>query len=757
MTVTSTSSAPGVRWAPAPRTRRFVWARGDGSGGFETFTNIDSGTSSFVQGAQTVRLTPDGPLEIWISWNERSNTIQRFVVPDDPTSTQWRLETAVEPSQGEEIDFADLDGDGDLDLLLGHYWVENDPDGAGWTLHQLHVPSLCCFAGNIDTMPLPDRVVPADVDGDGDVDVVVAHEYDPANRVVWYENPGADPRETWDEHVIGTGATPIHSLDVRDLDGDGDVDVVAGEHRLVEEGIEQGRAWAFENRGGGRNWIAYEIDDTDAHHDGTQLADLDNDGDLDVFSVGWFHNRVLVYENDGGTDNLPPDIYGVQVSATEGTATISWRTDELAESSLRYSTGGAGPITAPVASGLRTAHTVTLDELACSTTYEFTVTAVDAGGRSTTTSPRRLETAACPPEPPLFEALVIDSNRPHRATSMFTGDVDGDGDDDLVLGAWWYEHPDGDVRAPWIRHVIGSPLNDVGALHDFDGDGDLDVWGTEAFSPLGVDDVIAAHWGRNDGTGNFEIFGNIDPIDGNILQGTFVGALDPGGPLHLAVSWQDASKGTQLFDVPADPTSGTWTWETISTVSFGEAVDGGDIDGDGDLDLHLGQAWLENDDLGGWTTHTADSTGLPGGPDRVVLADVDGDGDLDAVVGESGRRLPASVVWYENAGDPTDPWTRRTISSAVRGGGMSLDVIDADGDGDVDVFVGEHGDDLPADPYRLLRFDNSGDGSAWTETTLDATGSHHMGTRVLDLDADGDLDVASQGWFHSRVTIYLGS
>ena len=124
-----------------PLTREFAWAQNDGTGDFTVYTNIDAGTSSFVQGAETVRLTPDGPLELWLSWNERTNGVQRFVIPDDPTATRWTLETVFETSQGEEIDFADVDGDGDLDVFLGHYWVENDPGGAGWIPHQLHEPT----------------------------------------------------------------------------------------------------------------------------------------------------------------------------------------------------------------------------------------------------------------------------------------------------------------------------------------------------------------------------------------------------------------------------------------------------------------------------------------------------------------------------------------------------------------------------------------------------------------------------------------
>jgi hypothetical protein len=35
----------------------------------------------------------------------------------------------------------------------------------------------------------------------------------------------------------------------------------------------------------------------DEHHDGALLVDIDRDGDLDIISIGWSHNRVILYEN----------------------------------------------------------------------------------------------------------------------------------------------------------------------------------------------------------------------------------------------------------------------------------------------------------------------------------------------------------------------------------------------------------------------------------------------------------------------------
>jgi hypothetical protein len=112
--------------------------------------------------------------------------------------------------------------------------------------------------------------------------------------VAWYEQ-GLDPTQPWAEHLIGYAIGPM-SLDVGDLDGDGDLDVVVGGHNLKNP--ESSRLLFFENIDGhGQKWQEHVIHIGDEHHDGAQLVDIDNDGDLDIVSIGWGHNRVLLYEN----------------------------------------------------------------------------------------------------------------------------------------------------------------------------------------------------------------------------------------------------------------------------------------------------------------------------------------------------------------------------------------------------------------------------------------------------------------------------
>ena len=80
------------------------------------------------------------------------------------------------------------------------------------------------------------------------------------------------------------------------MDADGDLDVVVGEHRTSQP--QKASLFVFENLDGkGAQWQRHMIYQGDEHHDGAQVVDIDSDGDMDIISIGWTHNKVLLYEN----------------------------------------------------------------------------------------------------------------------------------------------------------------------------------------------------------------------------------------------------------------------------------------------------------------------------------------------------------------------------------------------------------------------------------------------------------------------------
>lgn len=261
---------------------KFVWARNDGSGRFTILDNIPEAKGDFLQGVAVGRFEPDGNIGVALSWHRANEGIQILSAPADPANVTWGWKKISDFSQDEQISAGDIDRDGDLDLLLGTRWLRNE--GGSWSLHTLH-----------GTPGDPDRNRLADIDGDWRLDAVVGFEaINKPGKLAWYEQ-GASVLAPWIEHLIAEPVGPM-SLDVADMDGDGDPDVIVGEHNYKEPAT--ARLLIFENADGrGGQWRQHVVHTGDEHHDGAQVVDIDGDGDLDILSIGWSHPRVVLYEN----------------------------------------------------------------------------------------------------------------------------------------------------------------------------------------------------------------------------------------------------------------------------------------------------------------------------------------------------------------------------------------------------------------------------------------------------------------------------
>ena len=268
----------------------FVFGRNDGQGGFDLFEGIASGGGDFLQGVTVARLSPGERKSVLLSWHGGTAAVEALRVPDAPATEVWDLESIVSSGQQEALSHGDIDRDGDHDVLLGTVWLDNH---GGSTFN----PETLFQTGDA-----PDRSRLGDIDRDGRLDAVVGYEAISTTGVVaWYRQP-VDPTAAWSETVIGQVTGPM-SLDVADMDRDGDLDVVVGEHNLVNPS--SARLLVFENVDGvGGSWTQHTVHTGDEHHDGARVVDIDRDGDLDIVSIGWGHGRVLLYENHAASGGV---------------------------------------------------------------------------------------------------------------------------------------------------------------------------------------------------------------------------------------------------------------------------------------------------------------------------------------------------------------------------------------------------------------------------------------------------------------------
>ncbi|MEP0400339.1 MULTISPECIES: FG-GAP repeat domain-containing protein, partial [Marinobacter] len=234
--------------------------------------------------------------QLAISWNGGEigrSEVQLLTVPSDPVNGTWTIADIVpiagagwdptDPtSYGEGLSSGDINGDGDPDLFQGGNWYRNEGDGT-WTVFTTGIELASHFEGN-------DM---ADIDGDGNLDGVVA-QFASNEEIAWFAAP-ADPTQTWTKNTINSDIDGGLSLFVGDIDFDGDDDVVTaewqGSHRLL----------AYENDlCDSGTWIEHVLDagtSTYDHHVGSQVADMDNDGDLDIVSIGWENTTPRIFEN----------------------------------------------------------------------------------------------------------------------------------------------------------------------------------------------------------------------------------------------------------------------------------------------------------------------------------------------------------------------------------------------------------------------------------------------------------------------------
>ena len=134
-------------------------------------------------------------------------------------------------------------------------------------------------------------VFAADMDGDGDMDIISASIND--DTIAWYENNGAaDP--SWTAADIATSADGARSVFAADMDGDGDMDIISASAN------DNTIAWYENNGAADPSWTKAVIATSAEWARQVFAADMDGDGDMDIVSASYSDNTIAWYENGIG-------------------------------------------------------------------------------------------------------------------------------------------------------------------------------------------------------------------------------------------------------------------------------------------------------------------------------------------------------------------------------------------------------------------------------------------------------------------------
>ena len=712
------------------------------SGGANPFAGVDeAGTTT----PTLVDLDGDGDLDAVIG---NSDGVLLYLENTGSTSMPaFTSQTgAANPFNGVDVGlysapaFTDLDGDGDMDLVLGRgdgqlSYFENT--GA------VSAPVFVERAGAANPFDGFDagywsRPSLADVDGDGDTDLVLGKVF--GSQLIYLVNVGTATAPVF--RTATSAADPFGSLNVGgdsapalvDLDGDGDMDLVAG--------WGGGDLRYFQNTTSGGQQLTVSVT---AQNDAPSATGLPTD--------------VTVIEDTASNLNLS----AITVADVDSSGPIEIVLTASA-GTMTASSGGGVTVTGSGTGVLTLAGGITEinDFLDLASNIQFTG-ALDASGDNaatiTVTSVEGSDTATLG----TVNVDITAVNDPVSLTGLLTAATFGENlvnrTPQLLDADVTYAHVDNEVPGSVLTVsgllaedrlslANGANVSLSGGTVYYDADG------------AGAGAAVAVGTATGGSGATFSITFNaaatVAAVDAVIQSLTYANVSDtPTATRTLVINVTD-SAGDNLAGAPTY-VARTGTANPLNGVDLGfaSAPALADLDNDGDLDALVGDligalAYFENTGTASAPVFTARTgaanpfNGVDVGFAAVpVFVDLDGDGDRDALVGESSGTLR----YYENTGTVSAPVFTARIGAANPLSGVSVgfsgavSFADLDNDGDRDALVGENGG-------TLRYYENTGSAGApvFTERTGGANPFNGVDVGFLstpafaDIDGDGDLD-----------------
>ncbi|CUS95283.1 parallel beta-helix repeat (two copies), partial [Candidatus Kryptonium thompsonii] len=405
---------------PTTLTSSTVKIQGSQSGLHQTNISYTSATKTatidplkdFIQG-EVVSVTLTRGIRSTTGDSMSSSYTWSFTVKvDDGSGSFVRVRDIGVGDAPHSVHTSDLDGDGDIDIVVANrdlYTVSILRNDGGLSFVRVSDISVGSWPVSVHT---------SDLDGDGDIDIVVANLY--SYTVSILRNDGGLSFVRVGD--IGVGNLPS-SVYTSDLDGDGDVDIIVANA--------SSNAVSILRNDGGLSFVRIGDIGVGSGSSSVHTSDLDGDGDIDIVA-NWGSNTVSILRNDGGLNFVKvSDIsvgtrpWSVHTSDLDGDRDIDIVVAGSYTALVLRNDGGLNFIRVSdisVGARPRSVHASDLDG-------DGDIDIVVANEDLNTVSIFRNDGS-------LSFVKVSDINVGSEPYSVYTSDLDGDGDVDIVVANW---------------------------------------------------------------------------------------------------------------------------------------------------------------------------------------------------------------------------------------------------------------------------------------------------------------------------------
>ena len=655
---------------------------------------------------------------------------------------------------GDDAEFGDVDGDGDLDIVMLN--LSGSPElylnnGRG-------VFTDVTFTNLSSTAYRGKDIELGDVDNDGDLDIYITSFID---RSRLYLNNGSGIFNDTTTSCLPPDGGLSMGADFGDVDGDNDLDIVVAKRRDFDTGQADNHLYLNDGNGIYIDATLTNMPDKDSMSFDVKLGDVDGDNDLDIYVSNRGQNSLYLNNGNGvfvdATSSCLPDDSGISYEAALGDMDgdgdldifVANNEEVFGEQNRLYLNNGNG-VFSDDTSNIPFDHAWSVDIELGDIDGDGDLDAVISNDGNRNYLYENNGTGLL-----CYATSLLPPNY-YSTYNSAIADVDGDGDQDIFLAtmcAWqnrlYLNSGDKFIDATSSNLPTNHDCSQIAEFGDVDNDGDPDLFIGNWVEAAGHQDSLYL----NDGTGNFiDVTSSYLPALSYETYDIELGDLSGDGYIDIFAVGSKGNGPANLLYV----NNGAGKFHTQTTALYSiisPDACSGDTDGDGDRDIILAnssQTYLFLNDGTAQFSEASNHIIPQVGSEKVTFDDLDNDGDLDLTIiiyGDGEARIyinEGGVFTYRvdtvGSGE-TSGLGKRTLPTGSR-----------------KAIYGDVNEDLFSDMITIhigsTQLFLNGGGEWFYNSTDNLPGFDRDGqdSKLIDIDGDGDLDLfivtSSENWIY---------